>query len=73
MILILKVSLPTKDMTVKMAKCFGFESVDETDMDELLESHSSELANEDLLEMENNMKVRSPFLLSPSDRFQQNK
>jgi hypothetical protein len=35
-----------------MSKSIGFEEVD---VDELLESHSSELATEDLLEMENNM------------------
>jgi hypothetical protein len=38
-----------------MAKSVGVEDVDETNVDELLESQSSELANEDLLEMENNM------------------
>jgi hypothetical protein len=35
-----------------MAKSVRFEDVDETNVDELPESHSSELANEDLLEME---------------------
>jgi hypothetical protein len=36
-------------------------------VDELLESHSSELANEDLLEMENNMNDESqePFISEP--------
>jgi hypothetical protein len=38
-----------------MAKSDGFDEVDETNVDELLESRSSTLANEDLLEMENNM------------------
>jgi hypothetical protein len=43
-----------------MAKSVRFEDVDETNVDELLESHSSELANEDL----NNMNDDSlePFL-----------
>jgi hypothetical protein len=35
------------------------EDADETNVDELLESHSSELANEDLTEMENNMNDES--------------
>jgi hypothetical protein len=50
-----------------MAKSVGFEDVDETNMDELLESHSSEFANEDHLEMENNMNDESqePFFSEP--------
>jgi hypothetical protein len=57
-----------------MTKSVGFEYVYETNVDELLESHSSELANEGL-EMENNMNDESqePFSLSPSKSFQQNK
>jgi hypothetical protein len=62
---------------VKLAnwQTVGFEDVDETNEDELLESRSSELANEDLLEMENNLNDESqePFLLIPSNSFQQNK
>jgi hypothetical protein len=51
---------------LKLAKSVGYEDVDETNVDELLESHSSELANEDL-EMENNMKDESqePFFAEP--------
>jgi hypothetical protein len=50
-----------------MAKSVGFEDVDETNVDELLESYLSELANEDLLEMENNMNDESqePFFAEP--------
>jgi hypothetical protein len=50
-----------------MAKSVGFEIVDETNVDELLESQSSELANEDLLEMENNMNDESqePLFAEP--------
>jgi hypothetical protein len=50
-----------------MAKSIEFEDVDETNVDELIESHSSELANEDLLEMENNMNDESqePFFVQP--------
>jgi hypothetical protein len=58
-----------------MAKSVGFED-DEINVDKLLESHSSELANENLLEMKTNMNDESqqpPFLLSPSNNFQQNK
>jgi DNA-directed RNA polymerase specialized sigma24 family protein len=42
-----------------MAKSVGFEDVEETNLDELLESHSSELANEDLLQMKNNLNDES--------------
>jgi hypothetical protein len=50
-----------------VARSVGFEDVDETNVDELLESHSSELANEDLLEIENNMNDESeePFFAEP--------
>jgi hypothetical protein len=59
---------------VKTAKSVGFEDVDETNVDEPLDYHSSELANENLLELENNMNDESqePFLLRPSNSFQQN-
>jgi hypothetical protein len=36
-----------------MARSVGFEDVDQANVDELLQSHLSELTNEDLLEMEN--------------------
>jgi hypothetical protein len=47
-----------------MAKSVVFEDVDETNVVQLLESHSSGLANEDLLEMGNNMNDESqePFI-----------
>jgi hypothetical protein len=50
-----------------MAKSVEFEDVDETNVEELLESHSSDLTNEDLLKMENNMNDESqePFFAEP--------
>jgi hypothetical protein len=44
-------------------------------VDDLLESHSSELTNEDLLEMENNVNDESqePSFADPIKQFQQNK
>jgi hypothetical protein len=48
-----------------MVKPVGCEGVDETNVHELLESHSSELANEDL-EIENNMNDgQEPFFDEP--------
>ena len=38
---------------VDMARSVGFEDVDQANVDELLQSHLSEITNEDLLEMEN--------------------
>jgi hypothetical protein len=50
-----------------MTESVGFEDVDETNVDELLESHSPELANEDFLGTENNMNDESqePFFAEP--------
>jgi hypothetical protein len=38
---------------IDMARAVGFEDVEQANVDELLQSHLSELTNEDLLEMEN--------------------
>jgi hypothetical protein len=50
-----------------MAKSIGFKHVNDTNVDELLESRSSELANKDLLEMENNVndERQEPFFAEP--------
>jgi hypothetical protein len=55
-----------------MAKSVDFEDVNETNVDDLLESHSSELANEERLEMENNMNYESqePFFPEPIKQLQ---
>ena len=42
---------------VDMARSVGFEDVDQANVDELLQSHLSEITNEDLLEMKNDREM----------------
>jgi hypothetical protein len=50
-----------------MAKSAGFEDIDETNVDELLESYSCDLDNEDFLEMGNIIidARQEPFFAEP--------